>query len=312
MPQEQLPSILHSPESLRTLTLKDGRKVSLSLCGDPTGRPVFFLHPIQGNRFMPLTMHKAASSLQLNIIAPDRPGIGSSSPLPCRTVQQYPADIAEICQQLGIKQFSVMASSAGTLYALALTLAPETRDMIVGKVTLVAPWLPPSSRPPGFGGLLALLGGWTPLPLLQAFVGFTNSRVVAQSHTRPVTDLMTRSNAQEVAAFAADPGNDAIYKAMINEWTGSLAGIMQEMQLCMERSNPLHLNYCQDITAPIRVFMGTADAVMVYSHVQHWAQHAAAGNVELITVEGGTHDGLMHTHKTAAIEALAADLQQHR
>jgi hypothetical protein len=42
---------------------------------------------------------------------------------------------------------------------------------------------------------------------------------VPQSRTRPVTDLMTRSTAQEVAAFAADPGNDAIYKAMINEWT---------------------------------------------------------------------------------------------
>jgi hypothetical protein len=45
--QEQLPSILHSPESLRTLTLKDGRQVSLSFCGDPAGKPVFFLHPIQ-------------------------------------------------------------------------------------------------------------------------------------------------------------------------------------------------------------------------------------------------------------------------
>jgi pimeloyl-ACP methyl ester carboxylesterase len=84
---------------------------------------------------MPLTMHKAASALQLNIIAPDRPGIGSSSQLPNRTVQQYPSDIAEICQQLGIKQFSVMASSAGTMYALALTLAPETCSMIIGKVS---------------------------------------------------------------------------------------------------------------------------------------------------------------------------------
>jgi hypothetical protein len=88
----------------------------------------------QGNRFMPLTMHKAASSLQLKIIAPDRPGIGSSSHLPKGTVQQYPADIVEICQQLGVQHFSVMASSAGTMYALALTLAPETRDMVVGKV----------------------------------------------------------------------------------------------------------------------------------------------------------------------------------
>jgi pimeloyl-ACP methyl ester carboxylesterase len=83
---------------------------------------------------MPLTMHKAAASLQLRIIAPDRPGIGSSSQLPQRTVQQYAADMAEICQQLGVQQFSAMASSAGSMYALALTMAPETRDMIVGKV----------------------------------------------------------------------------------------------------------------------------------------------------------------------------------
>jgi hypothetical protein len=48
------------------------------------------------------------------------------------------------------------------------------------QVTLVAPWVPSSSRAAGFGGLLALLGGWTPVPLLQAFVGLTNSRVVAQ------------------------------------------------------------------------------------------------------------------------------------
>eukprot|EP00882_Tetradesmus_deserticola_P022670 GHRQ01024608.1.p2 GENE.GHRQ01024608.1~~GHRQ01024608.1.p2 ORF type:complete len:128 (+),score=43.94 GHRQ01024608.1:396-779(+) len=123
---------------------------------------------------------------------------------------------------------------------------------------------------------------------------------------------MTRSNAQEVAAFAADPGNDAIYKAMISEWNGSLRGIMQEMLLCTERSTPLHFSYIDDVTAPTRVYMGTADTVMLYSHVQHWAQHAQAGNVELITVEGGTHDGVMHTHKAAALEALAADLTQQQ
>jgi hypothetical protein len=94
--------------------------------------------------------------------------------------------------------------------------------------------------------------------------------------------------------------------------SGSLAGTMQEMQLCTERSAPLHFNYLQDVTAAVRVYMGTADAVMLYSHVQHWAQHAKAGNVELVAVEGGTHDGLMHTHRTAALEALAADVEQQR
>lgn len=79
------------------------------------------------------------------------------------------------------------------------------------------------------------------------------------------------------------------------------------MQLCTERSAKLHFNYAQDVTAPVRVYMGTADQVLLHSHVQHWAEHA--DNVELISVDGGTHDGLMHTHKVAALEALARDLQ---
>lgn len=81
------------------------------------------------------------------------------------------------------------------------------------------------------------------------------------------------------------------------------------MQLCMERTQHqrLHFSYLQDVSAPVRVFAGTADAVMPYQHVSDWAQHAAHRNVELVTVDQGTHDGLMHTHKVAALEALAAD-----
>eukprot|EP00878_Enallax_costatus_P029875 GHUV01032441.1.p1 GENE.GHUV01032441.1~~GHUV01032441.1.p1 ORF type:complete len:169 (+),score=34.17 GHUV01032441.1:318-824(+) len=167
---------------------------------------------------MALTMHKAASTLGLRIIAPDRPGIGNSSPAPGRTVDRYPADVANFCNQLGIRRFSIMASSAGTMYALACFVAPETRDMVAGPVTVIAPWIPPSSRRDSGWNLLSLAASWAPLPLLQAVVGFSNGRIVQQSQTRPVTDLMARSTEAEKAAFAADPQNDSIYKAMINEW----------------------------------------------------------------------------------------------
>eukprot|EP00879_Flechtneria_rotunda_P030007 GHRR01032491.1.p1 GENE.GHRR01032491.1~~GHRR01032491.1.p1 ORF type:complete len:121 (-),score=18.88 GHRR01032491.1:625-987(-) len=85
-------------------------------------------------RLQPLILHKAAEALHLKVIALDRPGYCQSSPLPCRTVKQYPQDVVELCAQLRISKFSIMASSAGTLYALACTLAPETKDMVVGKV----------------------------------------------------------------------------------------------------------------------------------------------------------------------------------
>lgn len=83
---------------------------------------------------------------------------------------------------------------------------------------------------------------------------------------------------------------------------------MQEMQLCMERvaQQRLHFHYCKDITAPVRVYMGTADKVLHCSNVQHWADQCSS--VELILVQDGTHDGLMHTHKAAALQALSRDL----
>ena len=82
----------------------------------------------------------------------------------------------------------------------------------------------------------------------------------------------------------------------------------------MERSHKqqLHYSYLKDVCRPVRVFAGTSDIVIPYQHVKEWAQHAAHGNVELVTVEGGTHDGIMHTHKVVALEALAADVAQHR
>lgn len=78
------------------------------------------------------------------------------------------------------------------------------------------------------------------------------------------------------------------------------------MQLCTERSRPLSFNYCNDITAAVRVYMGTDDKMLAYNHVQQWAERCS--HVDLITVKGGTHDGLMHTHKAAALESLAHDL----
>lgn len=53
------------------------------------------------HRFMALVLHAAATQLNLRVIAPDRPGVGDSTPVPGRTVQQYPADIAELCGALG-------------------------------------------------------------------------------------------------------------------------------------------------------------------------------------------------------------------
>lgn len=111
-----------------------------------------------------------------------------------------------------------------------------------------------------------------------------------------------------VCCGTTDPQADAIYKAMIQQWPASLGGIMTEMALCTERQQRLHFRYASCVSAPVRVFTGTADAILPHEHVQHWAADSAHGNVEVICVEGASHDGIIHTHKAAALEAIARDV----
>lgn len=118
-----------------------------------------------------------------------------------------------MANHLNLAQFSVLAMSAGTMYALALTLAPETQHRVVGKVlpalsllqtlrvlipncccccgcrqpqvTLLAPWIPHSSRRAQRGSWLTWAASALPLPLLQAVVGFGNNRIVQQVRKPP-------------------------------------------------------------------------------------------------------------------------------
>jgi len=106
---------------------------------------------------MALTFHALAQRLHLRIIAADRPAIGKSDRLPGRQVAQSTADLLQVLEQLGVqKKFSVLAMSAGSMYALAAAVSPALRNRIVGKVGCKAG----GSSLPG----MSRLSGATPAP----------------------------------------------------------------------------------------------------------------------------------------------------
>ena len=80
------------------------------------------------------------------------------------------------------------------------------------------------------------------------------------------------------------------------------------MHICLEASNKLHYSYTEDVTFPVRVYAGTADAVLPFRAVEEWAKEAKAQNVELVKIDGGTHDGVVHTHKEVMLGQLAAEV----
>ena len=61
--------------------------------------------------------HGMARRLGVRVISPDRPGIARSDPQPRRRVLDWPADVAELADQLELATFAVIGWSAGGMFA---------------------------------------------------------------------------------------------------------------------------------------------------------------------------------------------------
>src|SRR3954452_21242937 len=87
--------------------------------GDPEGAPVFAFHgtPACGAGFA--WADEPAAALGLRVIAPDRPGVGRSTPGALGTVADYPARVAALADALGWERFAVWGYSGGGPYAVA-------------------------------------------------------------------------------------------------------------------------------------------------------------------------------------------------
>ncbi|KAF7185026.1 hypothetical protein HII31_13649 [Pseudocercospora fuligena] len=122
-----------------------GRTIAFSEIGDPEGAAVFVCVGMGLTRYVTAFYDELAMTLRLRLITLDRPGVGGSEPYPPNDKTGplgWPEDVLAICQHLGIVKFSILAHSAGAIYALATALILP--HLVKGKVHLLAPWVPPS------------------------------------------------------------------------------------------------------------------------------------------------------------------------
>lgn len=105
--------------------LRDGRTLAYTEYGDPHGTPVFFFNGTPGSRvFHP--SEEITARLGVRLICTDRPGYGDSTFQPNRRLLDWPADIAQLADFLGIDKFAVIGHSGGGPHALACAYAlPE-------------------------------------------------------------------------------------------------------------------------------------------------------------------------------------------
>lgn len=140
----------------RTIRLRDGRMLGYAEYGVPEGKPLFYFHGHPGSRFEARFLAEQAARAGARLIGIDRPGMGLSSYRRGRRLLDWPDDVAELANQLGLDRFAVVGLSGGGPYALACAYKLPQRLTACGIVA-------------GAGHVsrvLSFLGQWLPWLLL--------------------------------------------------------------------------------------------------------------------------------------------------
>ena len=132
--------------------LPDGRVIAIEEYGNPAGPTVLYFHGWPASRLEAGLI----PDLPVRLLALDRPGYGRSSPHPGRTLLDWPRDVAEVADRLGLQRFHVVGLSGGAPFAVACAYALPQR---VRGAALVCP-VPPAHgvhpRASGIGHLFRL------------------------------------------------------------------------------------------------------------------------------------------------------------
>ncbi len=137
------------PPDTELLRLQDGRQLAYTQHGDLGGLAVLFLHGNPGSRYMRHPDEQVATELGLRIITPDRPGFGLSDFQFNRRLLDYPNDIRQLADALGLDRFGIVGVSAGGPYVLACANQLTNR---LAKAVIVS-GAAPFDRPGAFQGV---------------------------------------------------------------------------------------------------------------------------------------------------------------
>ncbi|KAI9700552.1 MAG: hypothetical protein M1820_006706 [Bogoriella megaspora] len=123
------------------VTLIDGRELGFAMYGASTGPALFHFHGNPSSRLEAADFDKLGRQLGARIIGVDRPGMGLSTFYPNRKLTNWPMDVTELAQYLGVDSFGVLGVSGGGPYALACArYIPPEQLRAVGVVAGWGPW----------------------------------------------------------------------------------------------------------------------------------------------------------------------------
>ncbi len=288
--------MIFTTETVQTLQLNDGRSLAYAEYGDPTGKPLFFLHGGNDSRLEAAILHATAQQMGVRVIAPDRPGYGRSDFQPNRTFLDWPADMAQLANALGIAQFAIAGHSGGGPHAAAVAYALPER--LTG-VALISSAAPPGSSNKGMHPLFRLMnffmGHSTKLHRLLTQqtadqVQHTPDKFFTQWGKMSKADgrlFQTRPDIKEI--IAAEMG------AALHQ---GIDAILQEHPLY---KRPWGFDLAT-IQLPVHIWHGLADAQAAPAWSVYLAEHIPLAITHFVPAEG--HFSILANHQASILEMM--------
>jgi pimeloyl-ACP methyl ester carboxylesterase len=264
----------------QTIRLSDGRTLGYAKYGAVGGRPVLYLHGGMSSRLDIAFAHEYCLSQNIELIAPDRPGTGLSSPQPGRRLLDLAKDMKELSANLNYETMPLFAWSLAGPYALACAFAyPSTfpRIATIGGVAplnsqeainelgllidrLVLTW------PVSWKWLLSLLLASTG-KLPPAILKFQMEREVNSEPDRAIIKALSISQGTRFVYESVKQGGDGIiddYDAVAAPWGFAL----------------------QDLKCHLDIFHGELDTICPFKHALHLQESVKGSRLHVVRGEG--------------------------
>jgi len=121
-----------------SIRLRDGRNIGIASVGKDDGFPIIHFHGSGSSRLEVILFAQQASDEGVRLIGLDRPGIGLSDPKSGYRLLDWPDDVVEVANQLGIERFAVEGLSAGGPFALTCAYKIPHRLTACGLISTVS------------------------------------------------------------------------------------------------------------------------------------------------------------------------------
>jgi pimeloyl-ACP methyl ester carboxylesterase len=282
------------PIATALLQLRGGGVLEYADYGDPAGIPALFFHGFIGSYHQAAFAGAVARRHGVRLIAPNRPGVGRSTPRRRRYLKEWIPDVQELADALGLRRFGVIGVSGGAPYALACLHALPQRVRGAALVSGLGPVedvevlrtmgplarrvLQASRRTPWLVRLFFSLKARSFHRDPEAFL----SRLVRR-WSRADQALFTRSAVRSF--FLAD------LKQVLTEGAGP-AGMVQELQLYQRWGFRLE---DVDPRAKVLLWHGRQDTLVPAAMSEHVARHFP--DAELTLYPGGHFMVLDHAEE---------------